>query len=189
MLAEPYQTVFNKIRDSLTHDFIGLPEVPLALMVGNSKLNRLIELNMYSSGHHVHDANFFQTYTKLTAFEMEADFALTYTEGWTIRDLMMGGATLDQMREAVEPYGGIENHPDAKEILLVSLECLDKTYHTETCPILPNRKLGAWEQIALPDIQGVLGGILEICRDPKSFDKYQAFMERLTHQPPPTEMH
>lgn len=189
MLAEPYQTVFNKIRDTLTHDFIGLPEVPLALMVGNSKINRLIELNLYTSGHEQHDADFFQTYSKLAAYEMSADFVLTYTEGFVIPHMMVEGATIDQMRAAVEPYGGIEKHPDAKEILFVSLECLDRAYHTEMCPILPGRKLGAWEPVPVPDIQGVLSGILEICRDPKSFDTYHAFMERLTHQPPPAEMH
>lgn len=189
MLAEPYGTVFNKIRDSLTHDFIGLPEVPLALMVGNSKENRLIELNMYGSDPADQDTDFVHTYSKLAAYEMQADFALTYTEGWVLPGMLSEGATFEQMKTAYAPYGGIEKHPDAKEVLLVSLETLDRTLYTEMCPILPNRKLGAWEQIPMPEAGGLLSGILEICREPEHFPKYQAFMERLNQKTPAVELH
>lgn len=190
MLAEPYQTVFNKMRDMLTHDFIGLPEVPAAVMIGNSKMNRLIELNIHGScpEHKKHDENFFNTYSKLTAFEMDADFALSYTEGWTIPGMMLEGASMEQMDEAIRPFGNIENHPDAKQILTVSIECIDKSYRTEICPITAERKLGAWEHIPAPPLPK-LSEILEICREPDQLTKYQAFMERLTQQPEPAEMH
>lgn len=197
-MKEPYRIVFNKVRDMLNHDFIGLPEVPTALMIGNSAEQQLMEVSLFAVDAKqpgtladLEGEEFLHTLTQINAYSIRADFVLSYQEIRTLPGMLIEGCSLEEIERSAQECGGLENHKLAMDILLISLETIEGDHYSEMCPIRTDgagmRRLDAWE--VLKDfVPEHMDYVLNICREPDTLPKYEAFMERLNTQPEASEM-